>query len=239
MTRSRSRRPGGATLLGLDLSARVLFLLPTGAGQPTCSWTAGSLTGLGVPITSGHVVFAWAAVPDFEVEPGLALDIPQGITGIGSIDLGQPVADLLNQAFSPPTPILPRVTVTLSFGAAIEIKAAIDLGGDGATLFMGCPGGGTGCSPTAPTTTRLAPQSAFIRLVLGGSGGFSIGFGGDGTLNLPPAEPGGRRRRSTCTSRRRSNRRARSDPAVLPGRLAERDGPVGPHAVEPRHRRID
>ncbi|MEX2100228.1 MAG: hypothetical protein WEB19_02330, partial [Acidimicrobiia bacterium] len=183
---------GGATLLGLDLTARVLFLVPTGGGQPTVVVDAsGSLSGLGIPLPSGHVVFASAAVPDFEIEPGLAIDLPQGITGVGTIDLGQPIADLLNQAFSPPTPILARVTVTVSFGATIEIKAAINLGGDGATLFMGCPGGGTSCDPTAPTTTRLALTTAFIRLVVGGAGGFSIGFGGDGTLNLPPAEEDG------------------------------------------------
>ena len=151
---------------------------------------SGDLTGIGIPIPEAHVVFASAAVSDFELAPGLSIDLPQGITGVGTIDLGQPVADLLNEAFSPPTPILPTVVVTISFGTAIEIRAAISLGGDGATLFIGCPGGGTSCNPTAPTTTRLALTSAFIRLTIGGAGGFSIGFGGDGTLQLPPAQGG-------------------------------------------------
>jgi len=183
---------GSANLLGLDLTARVVFLLPSGGGTPTVVVDAsGDLTGIGIPIPEAHVVFASAALSDFELAPGLEIDLPQGITGVGTIDLGQPIADLLNDAFDPPTPILPTVTVTISFGAAIEIKAAINLGGDGATLFMGCPGGGTNCNPTAPTTTRLALTSAFIRLTLGGASGFSIGFGADGTLNLPPAEEGG------------------------------------------------
>jgi hypothetical protein len=186
------RATGSATLLGLDLTASVAFLIPSGGGQPTIVVdAAGDLTGIGIPIPEAHVVFASAAVSDFELAPGLTIDLPQGITGVGTIDLGQPIADLLNEAFSPPTPILPTVTVTISFGTTIEIKAAINLGGEGATLFIGCPGGGTSCDPTAPTTTRLALTSAFIRLVIGGAGGFSIGFGGDGTLQLPPAEDGG------------------------------------------------
>lgn len=177
---------GDGRVLGITLQTRLVFrTAPT--GDVLVALATGNLASLGTPITTGTIVFASQFVRDLEIDDGVTVDVPGGLSLISTIDLGAAQRDLLNDVLKPPTPIAGTLVVSATLGgSSITFTAAIDLGPNGIELFRTCPAG-TNCAPNNVNTTRFQINNGFIALRVGASG-FQLGIGGEGTLFLPPAE---------------------------------------------------
>lgn len=176
---------GDARVLGLGLSAKLLFrTAPT--GDVLAIVATGDVRGLGTPITNGSVVFSASSLSDLEIDTGVVVDIPAGLTLVSTIDLGTAQRQLLNNVLKPPTPLAGTLVVSATLGGPdLVLTALLDLGPNGIPLFSTCPS--APCVATNVNTTSFRLDSGFITMRVGASG-FQLGLGGQGTLFLPPSE---------------------------------------------------
>jgi hypothetical protein len=182
---------GSVQMQGLTLTARVLFF--SGGTGPTVLAVegTGNLSSLGLGGAQGSLVFATGPIAAYPLNPTTTVAIAQGLNAIMALDLGATAATQLSNVLH--MTVSPSIVVTASIGGpSVVLTAALSIGGSGLQLFASCPTPtSSGCSPTDQNTTRLALTSVFIRMVFGGASGFQIGFGGTGSLHLPPGKAGG------------------------------------------------
>jgi hypothetical protein len=182
---------GSVQMQGLTLTARVLFF--SGGTGPTVLAVegTGNISSLGLGGAQGSLVFATGPIAAYPLTPTTNVAIAQGLNAILALDLGPAAATQLSNVLH--MTVSPSVVVTASIGGpSVVLTAALTIGGSGLQLFASCPAPtASGCPVNDPSTTRLALTSVFIRMVFGGASGFQIGFGGTGSLHLPPGKAGG------------------------------------------------
>jgi hypothetical protein len=182
---------GSLQMQGLTLTARVLFF--SGGTGPTVLAVegTGNLSSLGLGGAQGSLVFATGPIAAYPLNSTTTVAIAQGLNAIMALDLGAATAAQLSNVLH--MTVSPSVVVTASIGGpSVVLTAALTIGGSGLQLFASCPTPtSSGCAADDPNTTRLALTSVFIRMVFGGASGFQVGFGGTGSLRLPPGKAGG------------------------------------------------
>ncbi len=182
---------GSVQMQGLTLTARVLFF--SGGTGPTVLAVegTGNISSLGLGGAQGSLVFATGPIAAYPLTPTTTVAIAQGLNAILALDLGAATATQLSNVLH--MTVSPSVVVTASIGGpSVVLTAALSIGGSGLQLFASCSTPtSSGCAANDPSLTRLALTSVFIRMVFGGASGFQIGFGGTGSLHLPPGKAGG------------------------------------------------
>ena len=174
-----------ASVKGVQGNA-VLSLLPGGGLLVGVSMP--NLSGLGVPLPAGAVVFSTQAIQDLSTVTGLPSAL--GVSTAALSGLGVAQDGLLAMAdFQVPTS-LTSVLTSANLPAPTDLTMSVDLGSSGVpvitgklafgaggyTIFSSCPTGAPGCNPT-----KLALASVNLQISLAGA----FGLGATAAITLP------------------------------------------------------
>ena len=180
-----------ASVKGVQGNA-VLSLLP--GGGVLIGVSIPNLSGLGVPLPAGAVIFSTATVADLSTVAGLPAALGVSAAALSGLEVAQDgllaMADFqiptsltsVLQSANLPAPSDLTLSVDLDASGIPVITGKLAFGANGYTIFQSCAPGTAGCNPT-----RLALASVNLQLSLAGA--FGLGATAAITLPTPGSDP--------------------------------------------------